>query len=100
MYPIIFILIITIIKSIFSAAETAFVYINRAEIKQLSKTDKKAEKIKILMEDSNKFFGVIEVGIITCELLATAIVSITYMEYFMAYLESKNLRPRLRKTYQ
>lgn len=89
-YPIMLLLIIIIIKSIFSAAETAFVYINRAEIKQLSKTDKKAEKIRILMEDSNKFFGVIEVGIITCELFASAIVSITYMEYFMAYLERNN----------
>lgn len=94
-YIMLLLLAIIIIKSIFSAAETAFVYINHPEIKQLSKTDKKAEKIRILMEDSNKFFGVIEVGIITCELLATAIVSVTFLEYLMAFFESKNLSPEI-----
>lgn len=97
-YPIILLVIIIIIKSIFSAAETAFVYVNHAEINQLSKKDKKAEKIRILMNDSNKFFGVVEVGIITCELLATAIVSVTYMEYFMEYLEGKNISSEIAAT--
>lgn len=80
-YVVIIILIIISIKSIFSAADTAFTYLNRAEIKQLSKKDKKAEKIRILMEDSNKFFGIIEVSINMCELLASAVVSITILEY-------------------
>lgn len=84
---IIVILIIVGIKAIFSAADMSFTYINRAEIKQLSKTDPKARKIKILMEDSNKFFGIIEVVINMCELLASAIVSITILEELMAYLE-------------
>jgi len=90
-YPGILLLIIISIKAIFSAAETAFVYINRAEIKQLSKTDKKAEKIVKLAEDSNKFFGVVEVGIISCEFIASTIVSITYLEYFIDFLKGKNL---------
>lgn len=89
-YPIILLFIIVVIKAIFSAAETAFVYMNHAEIKQLSKTDKKAEEIRVLMEDSNKFFGIIEVGIMTAELIASTIISITYLEYFISYLESKN----------
>ena len=57
------ILILTIvgIKAMFSAADTAFTYMNRTEIKLASKKDKKAEKIRILMEDTNKFFGIVEV---------------------------------------
>lgn len=77
------IILIVFIKAIFSAADTAFTYLNRAEIRQLSKNDKKAEKIKILMEDSNKFFGIVEVVINMCELLAGAIVSVTLVEYLI-----------------
>lgn len=69
--------LITAIKAIFSAADTAFTYLNKAEINQLSKKDKKAEKIKDLMENSNKFFGVIEVGTNMAELVASAYASIT-----------------------
>ena len=91
LYVLITISILVIIKSIFSAADTAFTYINRAEIKQLSKTDKKAEKIRILMEDSNKFFGIIEVGINMCELLAGAVVSVTVLEYVIDALKTYGL---------
>lgn len=86
-YIIIVILILIVIKAIFSAADTAFTYINRAEIKQLSKTDKKAKKIRILMEDENKFFGTIEVAINMCELFTSAIVSISFLEMMMLYLK-------------
>lgn len=88
---VILLILIVLVKAIFSAFETALIYINKAEIKQLSKTDKKAEKIKNLLEDSNKFFGVIEVGIITCEFLASTIVSVTFLEIFIKYLYGKNL---------
>lgn len=87
----IIILIIVGIKAIFSAADTALTYINRAEIRQLSKTDKKAKKIRYLMEESDKFFGTIEVAINLCELFAGSIVSITILEAFMAYLEQCGL---------
>jgi len=83
--------LIVILKAIFSSADTAFTYINRAEINQASKTDKKEKKIKELMEDSNKFFGVIEVGINMSELLASAWVSITFLEQFADILEKFRL---------
>ena len=86
-YSIIIILIIVGIKAIFSAADTALTYINRAEIRQLSKTDKKARKIRFLMEEADKFFGTIEVAINLCELFASAIASITILEALMQYLE-------------
>lgn len=85
--PIIILLIIVAIKAIFSAADTSFTYINRTEIRLASKKDKKAEKIKILMEDTNKFYGIIEVTINMSELLASAVASLTILEYFAEYLE-------------
>ena len=85
MYIIIIILVLVLIKAIFSASDTAFTFFNKSEIKQLSKKDKKAEKIRILMEDSNKFFGIIEVSINMCELLAGAVVSITIVEYLIDF---------------
>ncbi len=36
--------IITFIKAIFSAGDTAFTYVNKAKISQMSKTNKKAKK--------------------------------------------------------
>ncbi len=94
-YAIMIILVIVGIKAIFSASDTAFTYLNRAEIKQLSKTDKKAQKIRILMEDSNKFFGIIEVVINMCELLASAVASITILEYLMDVFENMNIETTL-----
>ncbi len=81
------IFLITGIKGIFSAADTAFTYLNRAEITQLSKKDKKAKKIKILMDDTNKFFGIIEVGINMSELIASAYTSETIVNQFAFVLE-------------
>ena len=91
MIAIILVLIIITIKGIFSAAETAFTYLNRAEIIQLSKKDEKAKKIKLLIEHPNKFFGIIEVGIIMSELLAAVVVSITVMEDLMGVFEEMNI---------
>lgn len=90
-YPIIIVFIIVFIKAIFSATDTAFTYLNKAEIKQLSKKDKKAQKIRVLMDDFNKFFGIIEVGINMCELLASAVVSITILESLIDVFESNGL---------
>ena len=85
---IIIILLITAVKAIFSAADTAFTYLNKAEINQLSKKNEKARKIKELMENSNKFFGVIEVGTNMAELIASAYASMTIVNS-LAFLIAK-----------
>lgn len=95
LYGIILIILIVAVKAIFSASDTAFTYINRAEIKQLSKTDKKAQKILTLMEDSNKFFGAIEVGFNVCELLASAIASVTVLEVLMGALRELGINTNI-----
>ena len=87
----IIIAIITGIKAIFSAADTAFTYLNKAEINQLSKKMKKARKIKYLMEESNKFFGVIEVGTNLAELSASAYASVTILNTLTARIEATGI---------
>ncbi len=41
-----FLVVIICVKAIFSAADTAFVYVNKAKISQMSKSNKKAKKLK------------------------------------------------------
>lgn len=81
LYQIFIIAIITAIKAVFSAADSAFTYLNKAEINQLSKKNKKAKKVKILMEDSRRFFGVIEVGTNLAELIASSYASVTILNF-------------------
>lgn len=78
-YSNVILLIIVFIKSIFSAADTALTYINKAKISQLSKTNKKAKKIKILIENNHKFYGIIEVVITMCELFVSTIAAEEYV---------------------
>lgn len=59
------------IKAVFSAADTAFTYLNKIKISQKSKKDKKAKKIKAMIEDKNRFLGIIEVVITMIELLSS-----------------------------
>lgn len=66
-----FLVVIMCVKAMFSAADTAFVYVNKAKISQMSKSNKRAKKIKKLIENSSKFYGTIEVVITMCELFAT-----------------------------
>ena len=58
------------IKAIFSASDTAFTYLNKVKISQESKKNRKAKKIKNMIENNQKFYGVVEVGITLIELLA------------------------------
>lgn len=74
------ILIIVAIKAIFAASETAFTYLNRAKIHQMSKKDKRAKRINEMLEKNHKLFGITEVGITICELFATIIAAETFVK--------------------
>ena len=52
---IIIILLITAVKAIFSAADTAFTYLNKAEINQLSKKNEKARKLSVPVISEEEF---------------------------------------------
>jgi len=77
---ILIILIIVAIKAIFAASETAFTYLNKAKIHQMSKKDKRAKRINEMLEKNHKLFGITEVGITICELFATIIAAETFVK--------------------
>ena len=80
MKTILIISIIVVIKAIFAASETAFMYINKAKIHQMSKNNKRAKKINIMIEKNHRLFGITEVGITICELFATVVAAETFVK--------------------
>lgn len=82
-YNILIIILLVIVKAIFSAGDTALMYVNKAKISQLSKRDKKAKKMKTLINENTKFYGVIELAITLIELLASAFAAETFVKQFM-----------------
>lgn len=95
MYNILVILILVVIKAIFSAGDTAITYINKAKVSQKSKTDKKSQKIKILAENNAKFYGTLEVGITLMELLATAFAAETFVKQLMGQILGLNIEYKI-----
>lgn len=89
MESIIILMVIVLVKAIFSAADTAFTYTSKFKISQESKKNTKARQIKKMLEDKNRVFEIIEVGIIMAELLASAFVAEVYLgrlsEFMMNY---------------
>ena len=65
------------IKAVFSAADTAFTYLNKAKFNQMSKhvrkpSERKILKIKSMLDNKLKFFGTTRIGITLAELFASA----------------------------
>ena len=79
--------IIIYIKGIFSSAETAYTYLNKAKFNQMSKRKNKIKERKInkLLENKLSIFGTTKVGVTFAELLASAFAA----EVFMSKLETQ-----------
>lgn len=81
--------IIVYIKGIFSAADTAFTYLNKYKINQMSKklnkSDKKTNKIKDMLDHKLKIYGTTRIGITLAELFASAFTA----EAFLGMLVQK-----------
>jgi len=70
---IIVIIILILFKAVFSASDTAFTYLNRSKINQMAKSgNKKAIKIRQMMQKPNNFFATIKVGITFLEFISSA----------------------------
>ena len=74
------------IKAVFSASDTAFTYLNKSKVSQESKKNRKAKKIKYMIENNHRFFGIIEVGITMAELFAGAYALEVFVAPFSEYL--------------
>lgn len=88
---ILILVVIIIVKAIFSAADTAFTYTSKFKIAQESKKNVKARKIKKMLDDKNRLFEIIEVGIIMAELLASAFVAEVFLGKLTDILVTKNI---------
>lgn len=83
---IIIIAILIILKSIFTSSETAFTYLNRSKINQMAKTgDKKSIKIKNMLENPNRLFSCIKVGVTFLEFVASTYAA----EAFLIKIQDK-----------
>lgn len=82
----IILIIMVLMKAILSASDTAFTYINKIKVSQESKKNKKALKIKNMIEQNQRFYGIIEVGITMIELLASSYAAEAFVTPFSKYL--------------
>jgi len=92
MKTILIILVIVAIKAIFASSETAFTYLNKAKIHQMSKNNRKAKRINIMLEKNHKLFGITEVGITVCELFATVIAAETFVKRLILRFLNMSIR--------
>lgn len=86
------IIIMIILKGIFSAGDTALTYIDRNKLNSRPKKDVKAQRIKHLKENRIGFWGEIELAILMLELIATA-----YVAEFLIEPVAKWLNPLILK---
>ena len=80
------------IKSIFTSTETAFSYLRKAKINQISKNkraNKKIKRIKELLENKPKLFGTTKVGITLVELLASAFAAEAFVSNMVKQLQKR-----------
>lgn len=81
---IIILIILLLFKAMFCAADVSFTYVNKNEINQLAKKKNiKAIRIKKMLDNPNKFFGTLKIGITLLEFLMSAFV----LEVFLDKLE-------------
>ena len=89
---IVFIVLMILLKGIFSAGDTALTYVDRVKLNSRPKKDIKAKKIRILKENRIGFWGEIELVILMTEIVATAYVAEFFVEpvstIFKSFVES------------
>lgn len=85
-----FIVILIIgIKAIFALGDTAFTYLNKAKFSQLSKrNDKKSKLINKMLNNKNKLFSIVKVGMTMCELFVSAFVAEVFVGKFVDELNT------------
>lgn len=80
-------LILVLINGVFSAAEMAFVSINKVElIEDIQKKNKKAIKAQKLLENSGDMLAVIQICITVVGFLSSAFAAETFAEYIVELL--------------
>lgn len=94
------ILIILIgINGIFSSSELAFLSIDKLKLfEEVEKNNKKALRIKKLLEDTSSFLSTIQIGITLAGFLASAFAADYFVDYFMNVINIAFISKSLQKT--
>lgn len=84
----IILLILILIKAVFSASDEAFIYLNRSKIAQLAKKgNKKARLLKELLNKQNKFFATIKISITLLEFASSGFAAETFLKSLIENLK-------------
>lgn len=84
-YSIILLIILIFINGILSSSEIAYLSIDKFELKEKKKTDKKAKKISKMLENEGSFLSTIQVGITLAGFLSSAFASDTFATYLIEH---------------
>ena len=82
-YSIILLVVLIFINGILSSSEIAYLSIDKFELKEKKKTDKKAKKISKMLENEASFLSTIQVGITLAGFLSSAFASDTFATYLI-----------------
>lgn len=86
-FQILVLLLLTIINALFAASEMAFVSINRAKIARFAEqNNKKAQRVLLLLENSDDFLTTVQVVITLVGFLASALAATTLSRQLIKYL--------------
>lgn len=82
-YSIILLVVLIFINGVLSSSEIAYLSIDKFELKEKKKTDKKAKKISKMLENEGSFLSTIQVGITLAGFLSSAFASDTFATYLI-----------------
>lgn len=82
-FNIILLIVLIFINGILSASEIAYLSLDKFELKEKMKKNKKARKINKMLENESAFLSTIQVGITLAGFLASAFASETFADYLI-----------------
>lgn len=76
MFEVLILIILILVNAFFAASEIAFISVNEVKIeKKVKEGNKKAEKIKMMLDNPSKFLATIQIGITLAGFLSSAFAS-------------------------
>lgn len=96
LFKVLLLVILILINGFFSASELAFLSIDKFTLKKdISKGNKKAIKVKILIDNPSFFLSTIQVAITVAGFLASAFAADTFADYFMKIISVDFISPSM-----
>ena len=84
-YNVLLLIVLIFVNGVLSASEIAYLSIDKFELKEKKKTDKKAKKISKMLENEGAFLSTIQVGITLAGFLSSAFASDTFATYLIEH---------------